>query len=337
MLRPNGLPNQVAVLKFAVGLLGVWFHMVSLAAQEPATVPATVPATEPAKALAVEIKPDDKNPQEKPAKRTLEAKVAKENKAAEAVQAFAAPLVVVGVAMEGGEGEAVDVQIEANADIDLADGLNGRARVGDPAVAKLLTRVAVDNALIRRVCKPNDQQLEQLKKFDAKWVSAKAKTAKVAGNIGGGFLRAVVGGIAGAQQAQQIDPAAASKSVISAHRKELEAILTKEQLAEFETAILAREKFRSRANAECVVALLDDRLFLTYAQRDELATKLEAWKGIQNLQPHFYFQNHSYIPMLPAEVSKALNESQRKVLAGMQQVDFQGAMFGQEIEFFIEN
>ena len=335
MLRPNGLPNQVAVLKFAVGLLGVWFYMVSLAAQEPATVP----ATEPAKALAVEIKPDDKNPQEKPAKRTLEAKVAEENNAAEAVQAFAAPVVVVAVAMEGGEGEAVDVQIEANADIDLADGLNGRARVGDPAVAKLLTPIAVDNALIRRVCKPNEQQLEQLKKFDAKWVSAKAKTAKVAGNIGGGFLRAVVGGIAGAQQAQQIDPAAASKSVISAHRKELEAILTKEQLAEFETAITAREKFRCRANAECVVALLDDRLGLSQAQREELANRLEAWKGIRDLQPHFYFQNHleAYIPMLPAEVSKVLNESQSKVLAGMQQVDFQGAMFAQEIEFLIEN
>ncbi len=308
--------NRVTLLELLLGLLLIWL------------CPANLPAQAPAKIPVAEVKADEKKPQEKPAEDKKEAKVAE----AVQVQVLALPAVAIDVAMA--EGEVVETQV---ADNPLEGNIAGAVRPVDPAIAKLVSRVAVDNATVRRICKPNEQQLERLKNLDAKWVSEKAKKAPVAGNAGGGFIRAVVGGLVGGRPVQQMDPAAASTAVIEEYRKELQSLLSKEQLAEFEAAIAERERFRRRANAECVVALLDDRLFLSHAQREELASKLEDWKGIQHLQPHFYFQNHSYIPTLPAEVAKVLNESQRKLFQSMQQVDFQGGNFGVEDAVFIDN
>ncbi len=231
-----------------------------------------------------------------------------------------------------GNGEAIGVEVEAQAveifrDVTIV--MDGVELGGDGAVQLatqvMLAPVAVDNALIRRVCKPNEDQLKQLSQFDAKWVAKEAKSVKANGNknVVGGFLRVFAGGMP--EQGNTNDRAT---KISALHRKEVAKILTAEQNAAFEKAVKERDEFRNRANAECVVAMLDERLFLSAEQRKQLTEKLMAWKDIANLEVHFYFQNQIYLPSLPSDISKVLNESQRAVFSNIQQVNFQGQMFG---------
>ena len=332
MLKPNGCAAQKDVLRFVFATLLTLGTFASLSAQEPAEPKSDSPK--------VEVEPAATDP-------------AKEAAPVQAgpVQAVVAPVAIVDVAigevaiagvavgeaaMEEAEDDEFAVVDQANAAVEVFVPMPANGNMVDPTLAKALSSIAVDNALIRRLCKLDEKQLESLKQFDAKWVKDKTKKVKAANNLGGGLIRAVVGGLVGAP-AQAVDPQTAMTTVVSAHRKELKTILTQEQFTEFETAIAARDKFRNRANAECVVAMLDDRLALSPTQREEIANKLAEWPRIRTLEAHFYFQNHSYIPTLPAEVSKLLNQSQKKVFDWMQQVDFQGDMFGGEDEVFIDN
>ncbi|MDX1925367.1 MAG: hypothetical protein SFV81_02540 [Pirellulaceae bacterium] len=206
---------------------------------------------------------------------------------------------------------------------------------GDPQASKLLSKVAVDNALIRRVCKLDDEQLKQLESLDAKWVKGKAAAGKQAGNLAAGVIRVFAGGNVGMQPD---NPVEASSRVTTAYKTKLKEILKPEQLAEYEKHVKEREAFRRQANAQCIVSVLEDRLSLNDTQRDELAKSLTEWSGIQKMQATFYFQNQAYIPNLPAPVLKALTATQRKILDGMQKADFQFEMFndGQEAIFIAQ-
>ncbi len=203
----------------------------------------------------------------------------------------------------------------------------------DPQGSKLLSKVAVDNALVRRVCKLNEEQSKQLDTLDAKWVKGKAAAQKQAGNLAAGVLRVFAGPNVGA--ARQDNPAEAASRVTAAYKTKLKEILTAEQLAEFEKNVDEREAFRREANAQCVVAVLEDRLSLNDEQRKALVKSLSAWSGIRTMQATFYFQNQAYIPNLPESVLKALTPGQRKILDGMQKADFQFEMFdnGEEAVF----
>ncbi len=213
-------------------------------------------------------------------------------------------------AMEGGE---VVVQ-EAIMINDIAG--------GDGMGQQLLSKVAAENALVRRVCKLSEEQLESLKQFDAEWVKKNNKAKQREGNFAANVIRMVVPGMPADQQVQ--DP----QKVLRVHQAELKKLLTPEQLASYEKAVADRAEFRRRANAECIVALLDERLNLSSAQRDEIGQKLVAWNGLSNIQPYFYFQNTSYFPSLPADVKKVLNASQRKAMQMMNEADIQFSMFG---------
>ena len=207
---------------------------------------------------------------------------------------------------------------------------------GDPQGSKLQSKVAVDNALIRRVCNLDAEQLKQLNALDAKWVKGKAVAGKQADNLAAGVLR--VFAFQNQVGVQQDSPAAASNRVMTAYRSKLKEILTSEQLAGYEQQVKDRGAFRRQANAECIVALLEDRLSFNDDQRKELVKSLSEWSGIQNIQASFYFQNQAYIPNLPASALKALTPTQRKILDGMQKADFQFEMFndGQEAIFITQ-
>ena len=206
-------------------------------------------------------------------------------------------------------------------------------RVGDAQGSKLQSKVAVDNALVRRVCKPDAEQLKKLNELDAKWVRGKAAAVKQAGNLAAGVLRVFAGPIGVGVQPD--NPAEAAKRVTTAYRTQLAEILTPEQLAEYEKHVKEREAFRRQANAACIVSILEQRVSLTDQQGKELAKSLTEWSGIQNMQATFYFQNQAYIPNLPAATLKTLTATQRKILDGMQKADFQFEMFddGQEAIF----
>jgi hypothetical protein len=206
---------------------------------------------------------------------------------------------------------------------------------GDPQASKLQSKVAVDNALIRRICKLDDEQLKQLNTLDAKWVKGKAAAGKQAGNLAAGVIRVFAGGNVGMQQD---NPAEASSRVTTAYKAKLKEILKPEQLAEYEKHVKERETFRRQANAECIVSVLEDRLSLNDTQRTELTKSLTDWSGMQRMQATFYFQNQAYIPNLPASVLKALTATQRKILDGMQKADFSFEQFndGQEAIFIAE-
>ncbi len=224
-------------------------------------------------------------------------------------------------------GEAIGVDVEVFGDVPIVlDGVElGGNGAGQQAAQLMYGPVAVDSALIRRVCKPSEDQLKQLNQFDAKWVAKEAKLVKGNGerNVMGGFLRVFAGGMP-----QQENPNSRATKISALHRKEVAKILTAEQNAAFEKAVKERDEFRIRANAECVVAMLDERLFLSAEQRKQLTEKLMAWRNIAHLEVHFYFQNQIYLPTLPSDIAKVLNASQRAVYGNIQQVDFQGDMFG---------
>lgn len=207
---------------------------------------------------------------------------------------------------------------------------------GDPQGSKLQSRVAVDNALVRRVCNPDAEQMKKLNELDAKWIKGKAVAVKQAGNLAAGVLRVFAPGVGGVQQPD--NPAEAARRVTAAYKTKLAEILTPEQLAEYEKHVKERDAFRRQANAECIVAVLDDRLSLKDDQRKELVNSLREWTGIQKVQAIFYFQNQSYIPNLPAPTLKALTPTQRKILEGMQKADFAVEMFddGQEAIFITQ-
>ena len=218
--------------------------------------------------------------------------------------------------------------------IDLAVGAVQVLAVGiDTQGSKLQSKVAVANALVRRVCKPDAEQLEKLNELNAKWVSGKAVAVKQAGNLAAGVLRVFAGPIAGGVQPD--NPAEAAKRVTTAYKSKLAEILTPEQLAEYEKHVKEREAFRRQANAACIVSILEQRVSLTDQQGKELAKSLTEWSGIQNMQATFYFQNQAYIPNLPASTLKTLTATQRKILDGMQKADFQFEMFddGEEAIF----
>ena len=205
--------------------------------------------------------------------------------------------------------------------------------VNDAQGSKLQYKIAVDNALVRRVCKPNAEQMKMIDELDAKWVKGKAAAGKQAGNLAAGVIRVFAG--ANLRGVQQDNPAEAATRVTKAYKAKLAEVLTSEQLAEYEKHVKERDAFRRQANAECIVAMLEDRLSLKDDQRKELVKSLSEWSGIQKIQPTFYFQNQSYIPNLPATALKALTPTQRKILDGMQKADFQFEMFddGQEAIF----
>jgi len=207
---------------------------------------------------------------------------------------------------------------------------------GDPQASKLLSKVAVDNALVRRVCKLDAEQLKELDLMDAKWVKGKAAARKQAGNLAAGVLRVFAGPNLGG--VQQDNPAEAASRVMTSYKTKLKEILKPEQFAVYEQNVKERDVFRCQANAECVVAVLEDRLSFNEDQRKELVKSLSEWSGIQKMQATFYFQNQSYIPNLPASALKALTPAQRKILDGMQKADFQFEMFndGQEAIFIAQ-
>jgi hypothetical protein len=246
-------------------------------------------------------------------------------------------------AQEGGADVAVQaVQIVGEAmveeGLDVAEGAVQMFAIGmegDPQASKLQSKVAVDNALIRRICKLDDEQLKQLNTLDAKWVKGKAAAGKQAGNLAAGVIRVFAGGNLGMQQD---NPAEASSRVTTAYKAKLKEILKPEQLAEYEKHVKERETFRRQANAECIVSVLEDRLSLNDTQRTELTKSLTDWSGMQRMQATFYFQNQAYIPNLPASVLKALTATQRKILDGMQKADFSFEQFndGQEAIFIAE-
>ena len=194
--------------------------------------------------------------------------------------------------------------------------------VEDIVSIQLRTHVAVENALIRRVCKLNAEQLKQLEKFDPKWIKQNAKPPRAPAKGARGVIQIVAG-----FRAPQAHPDSIFGQLSKAHRKELTEILTPDQLDAYNKAVEDRNLFRKRANAECVVALLDERLYLTVEQRTEIQKQLMDWPAIDNLQPLFYFQNHGYWPTLPNDLVKVLSKSQRAIFEGVQKADFEGAMF----------
>ncbi len=253
------------------------------------------------------------------AARAVEGRAVEGRAAAEAVEVVGQ--VVVGEGLEAA-GEAAQVMFAFAPD--------------DPQSSRLQSKIAVDNALVRRVCNLDPEQLKQIDALDAKWIKGKAAAGKQAGNLAAGVLRVFAGPAIGG--VQQNNPAEAASRVTTAYKTKLKEILNPEQLAGYETHVKEREDFRREANAACVVALLEDRLCLNDAQRKELIKSLSEWSGIQKMQATFYFQNQSYIPNLPPTALKGLTATQKKILDGMQKADFQFDMFndGQEAVFIAQ-
>lgn len=233
-----------------------------------------------------------------------------------------APAVRVEVAVVGEAIVAADADKEVAMDKDKGDGEapeeNADEEILDSTSAALSRTFKVDVALLRRACQLSAEQEKQIETWNSKWLVEKLKTP--AGKKAIASLK--LGEI---QQNFNVSTPYQSlrrKAIHSILIDELKVLLTPEQLASYEAEVKGREEFERTANVDALVAIIDNNVFLTDAQRESVKKEVS---GLKNLpaEPINYLRYGNYIPHFSlASISKHLTSFQRKLLQGLQQVQF---------------
>jgi hypothetical protein len=192
----------------------------------------------------------------------------------------------------------------------------------DPATTRLNGYVRVESALVRRVCKLSDEQEKSLCGLNDAWVKKNSDAAaKPAINLLGNLL----GGAAVQPAMSTITPV---NRIQNLYRAEITKILTPEQMKAYEAEAKTRQEFKCRANAECIIAMLERKVCLKDEQRESLSNDLAKWKGIGDVYTAFYFQNENYFPNIPRSLlQKHLTANQMGVVNSLQTVQFQREQF----------
>ena len=186
----------------------------------------------------------------------------------------------------------------------------------DPETAKLRAHLAVQRALVGRVCKLTDQQQKKLKSMDNRWLKKISEEKQV---IARGAVQqpGLIGMFFGVrpQQPQVIKKQNVQKRIDT----ELLSLLDEEQKAQYEKELKQRAAFRADATAEALIETLQDRLDLTDEQRAKMKEKMIPWVARQkNLITTYYFNGNNYFPDIPLHLLAALTDEQRKAYQGMQ-------------------
>lgn len=186
----------------------------------------------------------------------------------------------------------------------------------------IFEEVAVrERAFLSRVCQLSAEQKTQA---DAVSTELKAEAIKKAGagvEANNRFPQAQVM-IRMGNNHVQIEKTAMSKFRKSLHDK-YKTLLTNEQSQAFQDELKARDEFIRRANAECLVTILDLRLSLEPEQVEPLRQALIGWEEAEDLQLSYYLQENGqgYMPPIPFKFyGKLLNPAQRKIFDAAQKV-----------------
>lgn len=177
-------------------------------------------------------------------------------------------------------------------------------------VQQLRPVLASELAFIRQMC---DVPKEQRPKIKAAGEASLEKAARQLAEQQFGGNRRVLG------LASESDP---RKTIGDDLAQALKSALSSKQMAEYTREVAKRTERRKRAAVLTAVSLLDEALWLTPQQRNEIHDSLVAnwqpgWE--QWLMLHRY--GGQYFPMIPNEqVVSHLNEEQRRVWDGLQKI-----------------
>lgn len=192
----------------------------------------------------------------------------------------------------------------------------------DPQMLLLIGYARVNCALARRACTLSEGEEQKLSQLNTAWIDKQVKESISAPAIGvvAGIAR-FLGGRAAAAEVQNINGDPQQIAIPKVKKKidiAIEEALEPEHREAYQRERESREEFRKRALAAVLVSSLDERVFLTQQQRDDLEPEVDKWLT-KDLYWQFYFQNANYIPDIPKRVlSKVLSGEQLEALNGAQ-------------------
>ena len=230
-----------------------------------------------------------------------------------------------GAAAEAMKDAAVEIVVEDEAVVDL---IGMRARAQNPQMSLLNGYVRVNCALARRACKLSEEEEQKLSQLDSAWLEKQLKEsiASPVKEVAAGIAR-FLGGRAVAEviniNGNQGDP---QQAAIPKVKQRIDTAI--EEALEFDHKEVflrereSRDQFRKQAMAAVLVSVLDERVFLTQQQRDDLEPEVGKWLT-KDLYWQFYFQNESYLPIVPNHLlSKVLTPQQLAVVQGLHAYDY---------------
>jgi len=270
---------------------------------------------------------DQKDAAEKDAaeKKSDEAKKEQEKKANEgevgiAVEVQIAPAAMVAPAIRIEAGRAALNKPEADADT------NPEEEDLDPSINRLSRALKLERALLRRACTLSKEQETALDAWDAKWIQAQLGTAE--GKKLKRKLSVVPMGFPDV-------PFSVSRNVLlELIEPEVKKLVSEEQFAAYKAEVDARIAFEKQSEIDATVAIIDHHLLLSSEQRVEVE-KVMSKMGSLPPEPLNYLRYGQYIPNMSfTTILKYLNKYQRKILNGLQQVQFGSS--GEEDQGIIE-
>jgi hypothetical protein len=276
-----------------------------------------------------EKKDQNKSADKKPAdeKKSGEGQKEEEKKADEGavgvqVEVRVAPAAMIAPAIRIEAGRAA-LNPPANVEADV----NPEGAELDPSINRLSRALKLERALLRRACTLSKEQETALDAWDAKWIQTQLsstsegkKLKRKLSVIPMGFPEV---------------PFSVSRSVmIELIEPELKKLLTEEQFAGYKAEVDARLEFEKQSEIDATVAIVDHHLLLSSEQRGEVEKAISKLGGLPQ-EPLNYLRYGQYIPNMSfTSILKHLNKYQRKILNGLQQVQF--GTSGEEDQGIIE-
>lgn len=219
--------------------------------------------------------------------------------------------------------EAVEVIVEEP--VELVNGMLGEGQ--DPQIWLLQRYVRVNSALARRVSQLSDPEEHKLSQLTNVWIDKQVKEsiASPARAVAAGIARFLGGGVVEVQNLngdpQQLAIPKVKKRIDAA----IEECLEPEHREAFVRERESQIEFRKQATAAVLVAVVDEHVFLTQQQREQLEPEVAKWLTA-DLYWQFYFQNSNYVPDIPKRVlSKVLTADQLGALQGSQAWNYEMA------------
>lgn len=304
-------------LRFVRSLsLGVIVCLGSVAAaQEPA--PEAEPKAEPAATYDLDVLDDffGEKPKEEEAKKEADEKEKEEDKDepkdGERVMvdvqigpAVVAPAIRLAPALRVAPAMPVDaIEVDAAEEVDL-----------DPRINRLTRALKLERALLRRACSLTPEQEKTLEGWDGKWLQQQLDSPE--GKKLSRKLTVIPMGLPDV-------PFTTSRDVlVDLIATELKKVISEEQYQAYRAEVDARIAFEKQTQVDATVAILDHHLMLNSDQRVEVE-KVVKKMGTLPQEPLNYLRYGQYIPNMSfASVLKHLNKYQRKIMQGLQQVQF---------------
>ena len=216
-----------------------------------------------------------------------------------AALAFASPAVLA--QEEFGDEDAVVAQAEEVQMLQLQ---------ANPKFIRMQMKLAVDAALVRRVCELSEGQETDLAKLDDRWLT-KLLDKKVP-PVQQGVFAAFFG--ARPNQGKDVQTVAVSGKIDDA----LNSILDDDQRAVFAKEKEQRDQFRNESIAEALVESLHERLDMTEQQREQISKKLIPWVAKRDIVVMYYFGGNNNYPDIPIHFLDSLPNEQKEIYRGLQ-------------------